>query len=213
MLRELIIAPHPDDEVIGCGGTISKLLDRKHEVGIIYLSSGNQIQTTREQEAKEVCNYFSIGYFEFLGLNGASFSASLPNVQELMHIFSDFRPDLVFVNHRDDSDPEHKLAYDLASQAFWRYNEQHTQRQIRGMAYYEIHKPMSKYHLVEDISDVMSIKLEALGLYKSQLANAPWDRAVEGLNKFRGAMHEGYDYAEVFQLHKLKNLSEVLSSE
>lgn len=213
MSRELIIAPRPDDEIIGCGGTIIKLLDRKHEVGVVYLSSGDDAQAVREQEAKDVCNYLSLDYFQFLRLNGPSFTTALPNIEALIHIFSDFRPDFLFINHREDGDQEHQVAHELVSQALWRYNERLTRTPIRGMAYYEVHKPMSKYQLVEDISEVMPLKLKALSLYRSQLAKAPWDRAVVGLNQFRGAMHEGYEYAEVFQLHKIKNLSETLSNE
>ena len=56
----LVIAPHPDDEIIGCGGTIAKAIENNNNVYIQYLSSGDRIEKRREEEAKKVCSYMKI---------------------------------------------------------------------------------------------------------------------------------------------------------
>lgn len=210
MPKELIIAAHPDDEIIGCGGTMIKFLENKHEVGVVYLSSGDSNEAVREQEAQNVCGLLNINFYRFMRLKGATFVADIKNIESLFALYQEFQPDFVFVNHQDDGDSEHKKAYDLVNQSFWRYNDSSPIRRIGGLGYYEVHTPMSRYQMVEVIDDQMDRKLEALQLYPSQLAQTRLDLAVEGLNRYRGEMHEGCRYAEVFQLHKLRNLSSLI---
>ncbi|MGB4018385.1 MAG: PIG-L family deacetylase, partial [Syntrophomonadaceae bacterium] len=61
MARILVLAPHPDDDIIGCGGSIANLTAQGHEVVILYLTSGEsgslemdpaQLARTREEEAR-----------------------------------------------------------------------------------------------------------------------------------------------------------------
>ncbi|MCL5409999.1 MAG: PIG-L family deacetylase [Patescibacteria group bacterium] len=210
MAKELIIAAHPDDEIIGCGGTMIKFLDNKHQVGVVYLSSGDSNEEAREKEAQEVCNLLNVEYYRFMRLKGPTFVADTSCVRSLFDIYQEFQPDFLFINHQDDGDHEHKIAYEMINQSFWRYNSNNPTHPIGGLAYYEVHKPMSRYQLVEVIDSQIERKLEALRLYKSQLAQSRLDKAIEGLNRYRGAMHEGCEYAEVFQLHKLRNLSDLI---
>lgn len=210
MSKELIIAAHPDDEIIGCGGTIIKFLENKHQVGVVYLSSGDSNETIREKEAQEVCDFLDIKFYRFLRLKGPTFISGMESIRGLFAIYQDFQPDFLFINHQDDGDYEHKIAYEVVNQSFWRYNNTNSTHTIGGLAYYEVHKPMSKYQMVEVIDNQIERKLEALSLYRSQLAQTRLDRAIEGLNRYRGAMHEGCEYAEVFQLHKVRNLSELI---
>ncbi|MFH0937609.1 MAG: PIG-L family deacetylase [Candidatus Daviesbacteria bacterium] len=210
MSRELIIAAHPDDEVIGCGGTMIKFIENNHQIGVVYLSSGDSNEAVREKEAQEVCDFLNIGYYRFMRLKGQTFVSEMSNIRRLFAIYQDFQPDFVFVNHQDDGDHEHKIAYEMVNQSFWRYNDSNPANLIGGLAYYEVHTPMSKYQIVEVIDSQIERKLEALCMYKSQILQSRLDRAIEGLNRYRGAMHEGCEYAEVFQLHKLRNFSDLI---
>ena len=64
--------------------------------------------------------------------------------------------------------------------------------------WYEIWTPIGDPDCVIDISEHMPRKLEAIRCYKSQLEYWPYDRAIEGLNAYRGAMLGGFTFAEVF---------------
>ena len=63
---------------------------------------------------------------------------------------------------------------------------------------YEIWTPIASPGFVVDISDLMDRKLEAIRCYKCQLEYWPYDRAIEGLNAYRGALLQGVAYAEAF---------------
>jgi len=63
---------------------------------------------------------------------------------------------------------------------------------------YEIWTPIAKPDRIVDISEHMTRKLEAVLCYASQLEYWPYDRAIEGLNAYRGALFEGVAYAEAF---------------
>jgi len=201
--RILIISPHPDDEILGCGGTIAKALGKGDEIFVIYLTSGDSNQKVREKEALAVCKYLRISKLYFLRFQKKGFSASLENIGTLVKMFQGIKPDLVYVNHENDGDNEHRIAYQLTMDAYWRYNSklQPTYR-IKGLLLYEIHRPMETYNLVEDISVYIDKKMKAMSFYRSQLKESKLDLAIKGLNRYRGSMHEGMDYAEVFQIKK-----------
>lgn len=200
----LIIAPHPDDEVLGCGGTIAKAREKGHEINVLYLSSGDNNEKTREKEAEKVCSFLEIDGFHFMRLKGGSFKVDHKNVQKIIKHFKKLEPDYIYINHEFDSDHEHKIAYRLVSESHWRYNLK-ARNKIKGIALYEIHKPLEKYNLVENITEYIDIKMQAMAFYKSQLETSRVDLAIKGLNEYRGKLHEQCDFAEVFGIKKWTN--------
>ncbi len=203
----LIIAPHPDDEILGCGGSMIKYIDRKHRVGVLYLSSGDKQEDVREREANEVCDFLGVRDRFFLRLNGQSFNSGPENIEQLHTVFAEFSPNVVFCCHDQDSDKEHKVAAQLVMESYWRFNAlPNIRRRISGLISYEVHKPLASYNLVEDITGQFDRKMKALSLYKSQLSKSNLDLAIGGLNQYRGEMHENSRYAEVFQIRRLHSL-------
>lgn len=207
VLNILVLAPHPDDEVLGCGGTMIKFIKGGHKVKVAYITSGDSQQKIREKEAKSVCNLLGVDEVFFLRLDKKNILVfSVYNTSCLLNLFKKTLPDLIFINHDKDGDRDHKVAYQLVSEAFWRHNFIKSNKQIKGFFLYEIHNPMTSYSLVEDISGVINKKMEAMLLYKSQIKKSRVDLAIVGLNRYRGSMHENVDYAEVFQIKKLTSL-------
>jgi len=201
--RILVIAPHPDDEILGCGGTIIKAIKRGYYVCILYLSSGDKNQSLREKEAIKVCRYLKIKRYYFLRLKKNKFIVSTENIKKILKVFKKTSPEIIFINHDQDGDLEHSIAYQLITNSYWRYNiEKNNDKKLPSLLLYEIHKPMQTYNLVENITDQIQEKMTALSLYKSQLKNSRIDLAVKGLNQYRGSMHEGVDFAEVFQIKR-----------
>jgi LmbE family N-acetylglucosaminyl deacetylase len=64
---------------------------------------------------------------------------------------------------------------------------------------YEVWTPLSEYNEVQDISAVMERKLEAVRCHRSQMGEYHYERAVRGLNEYRGVMAGRCRYAEVFR--------------
>ncbi len=71
------------------------------------------------------------------------------------------------------------------------------ERQVAVRAY-EVWTPLAEFDDFVDISTVMAQKLRAVRAYRSQLEDFRYDRAVEGLNQYRGALAGRVDFAEVF---------------
>lgn len=211
--RILIVAPHPDDEVLGCGGTICKLIEAGNQVSILYLSSGDSVEFIREEEAKKVCKFLNINSYFFLRLKGSEFVIKQENINRIISVFSEVRPQLIYVNHDADVDFEHIIANKLVNESFWRYNALTLKNdRIKALVLYEVHEPMSTYNLIEDVSIEMDKKMGAMSFYSSQLKTTRWDLAIKGLNQYRGLLHDNLNYAEVFQVKRLSSILPLLDS-
>lgn len=207
MSNILIVAPHPDDEILGCGGSIIKFSTLGHKIGILYLSSGDSQESIREKEAINVCNFLKIKQRFFLRLKGKNFVIDNKTMKMVESVYKKFLPDMVFCCHDQDSDVEHKIASQLITESYWHFNSlKKIKKQISALIMYEVHKPMASYNLIEDISGCVDKKIEALYFYKSQLNNSNLNLAIKGLNQYRGEMHENCAYAEVFQIKKMHSL-------
>ncbi len=203
--RILVIAPHPDDEILGCGGTIIKAVKNKSKVAVLYLTSGDSENGIREKEAEKVCNYLKINKYYFLRLQD-HLELSGKNINKIIKILDDFKPDFIFINHDQDGDNDHKISYRLAMEASWRYNSISQKNKLKGILLYEVHTPMDEYQIVEDISNLIDEKMKIMAFYKSQIKKSRVDLAIKGLNRYRGTIHEGLDFAEVFKTKKLFSL-------
>ena len=200
----LIIAPHPDDECIGCGGAICRHVQRGDKVHAVFLTSGElglkelpraQAWQTREEEARNAAKILRLTSVEFLRCPDWMLSDETPGLTEkLAPVLQRLVPELIYLPHPHEWHPDHKAASPALRDAL-RVSGIATP-QLRG---YEVWTPLAEYDHVENISDVMDTKLKALGEHRSQISQLDYVRAVRGLNEFRGAMAGRCRYAEVFQ--------------
>jgi LmbE family N-acetylglucosaminyl deacetylase len=207
-MNVLVIAPHPDDEAIGCGGALSLHSARGDRVAVVFLTSGElglkhlpakRARTIRESEAKAAARVLGIARLEFLRLSDWAVSEnSKKGARLLQPILRAERPGLVYVPHPRDWHPDHQAALPLVRAAL---------RRVRLPAVelraYEVWTPLGEFDDVEDISRVMPRKLRALRAHRSQLVEFDYHRAVRGLNQFRGVLAAKCRYAEVFQTLKV----------
>jgi LmbE family N-acetylglucosaminyl deacetylase len=112
----------------------------------------------------------------------------------LMPILEGERPRIVYLPHPQDWHPDHKAALPALRAAL-------RGRCLPGIELrtYEIWTPLGEFDHVEDISHLMVRKLRALRAHRSQLGEFDYERAVRGLNQFRGELAARCRYAEVFQ--------------
>jgi len=203
-MNVLVIAPHPDDESIGCGGALSLHARRGDRIAAVYLTSGElglkhlsrrNARLMREREAARAAKILGISRMFFLRLADWFVSDAVEQgAAKLRPILKRANPDLIYLPHDQDWHPDHKAALPLVRAALKGIST------VRpGLRAYEIWTPLTTHDHVEDISSVMPRKLRALRAHKSQLQEFDYVRAVSGLNQFRGALAARRPFAEVFQ--------------
>jgi len=211
MTKALVIAPHPDDEVIGCGGAILKHRARGDAVTVVTLgcrmrSSVEADISEADYEMEQVRAHAALGVTGHvaLGLPGRTTAVTHDLLMALVAIIRTERPEIFYVPHGGESDADHRRASEAALEAIWMaqsvYFEEHGPPLAppRLILAYEVWTPISAFQYVEDISDVIDQKVAAMACYRSQLRHGPWDQAIRGLGAYRGLTARGGGYAEVF---------------
>jgi N-acetylglucosamine malate deacetylase 1 len=218
----LAVAPHPDDEVLGCGGSIARHIQGRRQAFVIYLSSGEhgsadrspaELGSLREQEAVKAMSTLGVpdANLRFLRFpDGGINPAALEQVGAVTTVLRELRPDLLYLPHPDDASYDHRAAFALC----WRAASMAGSRNFPGWGSrphwvpailgYEVWSPIGEPAYLEDISDVLDRKLAALGCYRSQSRAAKGDGqashvgpAAAFLPGFRGATTTG-GYREAF---------------
>ena len=200
----LIIAPHPDDESIGCGGTISLHHQRGDAVHVVFLTSGElglsdlpreEAWRVRETEAHAAADVLGVSTLTFLRLQDWFLSEQVVEAAaRLLPIVESMAPAIIYTPHVREWHPDHRAALAIVRQAL-----PGGHLGSLSLRAYEVWTPLSEYDYVEDITSVMSYKLRAVRSYVSQIPQFRYDRAVRGLNQYRGALAARCPYAEVFQ--------------
>jgi LmbE family N-acetylglucosaminyl deacetylase len=203
-MKVLIIAPHPDDESIGCGGTIALHMGRGDSVAVVFLTSGElglkklsreMAWQTREAEARAACNLLGTREPIFLRLPDWTMGDDIPAAaNKLQPVLERTRPELIYLPHPLEWHPDHRVALSILSAAF--RGRSFGSPALRG---YEVWTPPAEYQHVENITGTMEKKLAALREHKSQIADWDYVRGISGLNAYHGVMAGRCDYAEVFQ--------------
>ena len=215
-MRILVIAPHPDDEVLGVGGTIAKRVEQGDDVYVCVVTKGCEPLFSPE--------YVELGRSEcrtadaFLGVKETLFldfpAAMLENVQRyqlndsFVHTIQKIKPDEVYLPHRGDMQIDHKMVVDAAMVALRpKYN--HIVKRIYAYETlsetgWDIPNTVNDFipTVYEDISDTLEKKIDSMRIFQSQLAEFPAARslgAIEALAKFRGAI-VNVKAAEAFSL-------------
>ena len=219
--RILVIAPHPDDESLGVGGSIAKFVSEGHEVKVLTISGhlpplyGLDDFEKIINEAKEAYKILGVSSFSFLDIP-ATMVRDIPIHEmnsKISNVVNDFQPNIVLSPY-PDRHIDHRLVFDSVMVATRPVG---VGRGIEILASYETlsethwnapHiEPNFTPNWVVDISDHISKKLNALECYKSQISEFPGPRsieAVEALAKFRGTQ-AGFGFGE--GLHIVRMIS------
>jgi LmbE family N-acetylglucosaminyl deacetylase len=217
----LILAAHPDDEVLGCGGTIAKLADQGAIVHVAFLADGvfsrvgdvvaqQEEVHVRRAAANKACSILrvkSVSFGEFPD-NRMDTVALLDITKALEGLIAEYKPEVVFTHHAGDVNIDHRRMHEAVITAC-RPQCGHpvktllcfevpssTEWQLPGSA------PVFAPNWFVNISDTLERKLAALDAYAAELRAWPHPRsrqAVEHLARWRGAT-VGVDAAEAFML-------------
>lgn len=201
----VVLAPHPDDELIGCGGAALKHLDAGQRVTVVLVTSGEATPGLdhldpadraphREAEAHRALDAVGLGEgLRFLRApdTGAGLDPGLPG--RLAAALDELRPDLVYAPWPVDANVDHRSTTDVL--AAWTATAAHPPDRV---ALYEVWTPLAPTHLVE-VTDELPRKLEALAHYECALATVDYLHTATGLAAYRSAMAlGGRGHAEAF---------------
>jgi LmbE family N-acetylglucosaminyl deacetylase len=198
----LVVSPHPDDESIGCGGAIATHVEAGDQVSVLWLTSGEAgagqvdhgaARAIREAESLAAAAVLGIAHHRFLALPDGGLETSMSAATEaITGMIDDLGAGIVYAPHGKENHPDHVAGFNAARDGI-------TASQLGSALYcYEVWTPLVWFDVVLPIDDQIEKKLEAVACYASQLEHYRFDRAVEGLAAYRGALAGGCDYAEVF---------------
>ena len=215
-MNTIVIAPHPDDEVLGVGGV---LLRRKAEgakvawliVTAVSVQSGWSEEKVKQRadEIKRITELF--GFDEVFTLNFPTTQLDRVPMSDLVagisEVFRSFKPEEVFVPHPSDVHTDHRVVFDAAASCtkWFRYPSVK-----RVLAYETLSETDSglgtdqgfRPNVFVDIEPFLDNKLRAMDIYESELGVFPFPRsheAIRALATLRGAA-SGFKAAEAFEL-------------
>jgi LmbE family N-acetylglucosaminyl deacetylase len=218
----LVVAAHPDDEVLGCSGTMARHASEGDEVYVVFMSDGVSSRTSiesneveaRKQAAKDASNILGIVQPpRFLGFpdNRMDTVALLDIVQTLEQVINEIEPEVVYTHHSGDLNIDHKITHQAVMTAC-RPQPGFCVREIYSfevLSSTEWNSPVKSINTFTpnvfiDLTGIWGQKIKALDCYKDELRDYPHARSyknIEALAVFRGAS-VGLQYAEAFQLER-----------
>ena len=219
-MKYLIVAAHPDDEVLGAGGTVHSIVKDGGSVDICIMNGKAEARAAGPEESELRGDMLEC--FRILGI-GNSYIADFPNikfnnadhldlVKHIEHAIRESKPDIIITHHASDTNNDH-MHTSLACQAAIRlFQRQPDIPPVKELWYMEvpsstewcINNSFNKFSpnlFVEIGKEGVECKLRALAAYKGVKRDYPHprsDEAITGLAAFRGAQ-SGCVYAEGFE--------------
>jgi bacillithiol biosynthesis deacetylase BshB1 len=178
----LVLAAHPDDTELGCGGTVAKHIALGHKVGIVDFTRG-ELGTrgtvdSRKKEAADAADILGVSVRVNLGLKDGFFQNTKEDQLVVVRAIREYQPDIVLANAVYDRHPDHgkgaELAYDasfLAGLAKIETKDEKGQPQPvwrPGAVYHYIQSMLIKPDFVVDITDYWDVKMKAVHAFKTQ---------------------------------------------
>lgn len=205
MSKILVFAPHPDDEILGCGGTMIKNINEGNEVYVCIVTKGPQpmfpieIVEKARQEARD-CHQ-SIGVKKTFFLDFPSVYLEECHRYELndsiLKVVREVIPDEVYLPHWGDMQKDHQIVADACMVALRPKYEPKVKRiySYETMSETAWNAPNMQNEFMPnvfvDIGETLELKMNALSFFKTQLSAFPDARSVEAivaLAKYRGAL-------------------------
>lgn len=215
MNRVMVIAAHPDDEWIGCGGTILKHIDNGDIVKVIFMSDGYSSRASGSSKSRNNASFElmkKIGaespvFFEFPD-NKLDTVPLLDIVQKIELCKEDFNPNIVYTHCDNDLNIDHKITCRAVHTAF----RPQPGENLESMNHFEVvsssewgYEATFTPNFFNDISKYLDKKIDLLSFYEDEMRASPHARSYENIKslaKLRGNT-VGCAAAESFQISRL----------
>jgi LmbE family N-acetylglucosaminyl deacetylase len=201
--KVMVFAPHPDDEALGCAGTLLQILNKDVSSLIIFLTSGERLYGAPSREIAEMRKKESaksagmLGFREMLFLDfpdGEIDSHKESIYGKLSEIIEQRKPDMIFSPSPIDFHADHIATSRIAVRLL---NDSQTFK----LAFYEVYSTLRFNYLV-DITDVADLKRKVILNYRDSLYGKPeiYVKAALGLNAQRSIFVQKDGYFEAFYI-------------
>lgn len=213
--KVLIIAVHPDDETLGCGGTLLKHKSKGDEIHWLICTEttpSSDFYKTRKQELEQVSKMYtfdSVYNLELKTMQVDEYTMS-ELISKISKIISDIQPNIIYLPFKGDVHSDHRKIFEAAYSCTksFRYPFIKKIYMMETLSETEF-APGTKEdsfipNVFVDISDFMERKIEIMKIFSSEIAEHPFPRSVRNiraLGTLRGAT-AGCEYAESFVLLK-----------
>ncbi len=212
----LVVAAHPDDEVIGCGGTIARHISNGDKVHVLFMTDGvssRKVSTeeieNRSEAARNASDILKITSFEFLEFpdNQMDMVPLLQIIQSIENIIGRIQPSIVYTHHVGDLNLDHQITHKAVitacrPQPEFYVKEIYAFETLSSTEWQSNPDYMFVPNVFIDISNFINLKKEALRAYNLEMRSPPHTRSIENilrLNAFRGNS-VGIEFSESFTL-------------
>jgi LmbE family N-acetylglucosaminyl deacetylase len=217
-MRILVIAPHPDDETLGCGGSLLKHKSNGDSLSWLVATRGHEPQWSAEvleQKEREIgAVTAAYGFDNTFRLDFPTIKLDRVPIEEIIvairAAITGSKPDCVYVNHFGDVHSDHRVLFEATMSVLKPfYSGKHGVKRVLS---YEVFSstdaapfnPARAFvpNVFNDVTEFLEHKLEIMALYESELQASPLPRALDSLRalaRVRGATI-GVEYAESFML-------------
>lgn len=217
-MNYLVVVAHPDDEVLGAGATINKLLKEGNEVAVVTMAN----HAAARANISATLSADQDNAMKVMGVK-KTYAADFPNIKmnTVPHLdlvkfieecIEDFKADAVITHHPSDTNNDHAITSNVAQVASHLFQRKNGVPSLKLLMFMEIPSStewsfdssihsFSPNYFVEIGKDGVDLKLKALEQYKGVMRPYPHPRSVEaitGLATYRGAQ-SGCKYAEAFE--------------
>lgn len=179
----LVLAPHPDDEVFGCGGLLALAVAQGVQARVVVVSDGAAGGDARQRECECEAAARTIGYFgdgdalQFWRLPDRGVSPDAELQTRIRDLYREASPDWLLVPSPFEVHPDHRAVCQAAVEAS-------SQGQQTQLVFYEVGHPLTP-NLLVDISAVTPVKRAAMQCFGSQLAAQDYGEHIMALNRYR----------------------------
>ena len=196
----LVVSPHQDDFIIGCGGTLLKHREKTRQGIIFFYNIINQLET------RSSLKLLNIDRCYYLSNKSRDFIFNQKSLFELIEIFRQFKPISLLVV-ADDGDRDHKVCSEICLEAAWLagtpfFPKLGKLHDIENILIYSVWSECKKPHIIENIDDQIQSKLKAIRMHRSQNFSFAYDDLIVSRDRIYGLL-KGCKYAEAFRVVKV----------
>jgi len=218
-MRVLVIAAHPDDEVLGCGGTIARHKKAGAKVEVCFMTNGVGARKTSKSKDVQQRKFAALKAQKILGVSTIYFNDFPDNEMDKLSlmdiiiciekIINKVKPSIIYTHYHGDLNIDHQITH-LATLSACRPQPKCPVKQIFG---FEVasstgwtFNPQTNFHpnRYVDISETLKVKIKALKAYHLEMRAAPHARSysnIKNLARFRGGT-VGISFAEAFTIYR-----------
>ncbi len=207
----LVFSPHPDDDILGCGGSIAKYIKNGNNVSVVFMTSGergnnkgkynkNELAFLRENEAQNAQKILGCNDLIFLRNPDGNLQLNNSTHNQVKQIIESKWPTIIYIPHKMDNHKDHKMTHTIVVNVLKTLQKEIGPKKFTKpkILCYEVWTPLQNVTHVEDISQFMEIKLDALKEHVTQVEHIDFVDAFRGLNRYRGALSHKGIYCECF---------------